>query len=150
VPIPESLRALRSPRFRRYFIGQTVSMIGTWIQSVAFMWLAYRISGSTWFTGLIGFLASIPHLFLTPIAGVLGDRVNRRKLLIAVLSLMAAVSVALALLSGLDLVSMPALAAVALSPASAAHSRFPPGNRSSSSFSTTRKTCPTQSRSTRS
>jgi MFS family permease len=113
VRIPESLRALRSPRFRRYFIGQTVSMIGTWIQSVAFMWLAYRISGSTWFTGLIGFLASIPHLFLTPLAGVLGDRVNRRKLLIAVLSSMAGVSAVLAVLSGLNLVTMPALAAVA-------------------------------------
>ena len=88
-------------------------MIGTWIQSVAFMWLAYRISGSTWFTGLIGFLASAPHLFLTPLAGVLGDRVNRRKLLITVLSLMAAVSLVLALLSGLNLVTMPALAAIA-------------------------------------
>ncbi len=88
-------------------------MIGTWIQSVAFMWLAYRISGSTWFTGLIGFLSSIPHLFLTPLAGVLGDRVNRRKLLIAVLSSMAAVSGVLAVLSGMNLVTMPALAAIA-------------------------------------
>jgi len=113
VRFPNSLRALRSPRFRRYYIGQTVSMIGTWIQSVAFMWLAYRISGSTWFTGLIGFLANAPHLFLTPLAGVLGDRVNRRKLLIAVLSLMALISVALAFLSGLHLVTMPALAAIA-------------------------------------
>ena len=110
---PNSLRALRAPRFRRYYIGQTVSMIGTWIQSVAFMWLAYRISGSTWFTGLIGFLSSAPHLFLTPLAGVLGDRVNRRKLLITVLSLMALISVVLAVLSGLHLVTMPALAAIA-------------------------------------
>jgi MFS family permease len=113
VRIPDSLRALRSPRFRRYYIGQAISMLGTWIQSVAFMWLAYRISGSTLFTGLIGFLASIPHLFLTPLAGVLGDRVNRRKLLITVLTLMAAVSLVLALLSGLNLVSMPALAVIA-------------------------------------
>ena len=111
--IPDSLRALRSPRFRQYYIGQTVSMIGTWIQSVAFMWLAYRISGSTYFTGLIGFLASAPHMFLTPLAGVLGDRVNRRKLLITVLSLMAALSVVLALLSGFNRVSMTALAVIA-------------------------------------
>jgi len=113
VQIPNSLRALRSPRFRRYYIGQTVSMIGTWIQSVAFMWLAYRISGSTWFTGLIGFLASAPHLFLTPLAGVLGDRVNRRKLLITVLSMMALVSLVLALVSGLNLVTLPTLAVIA-------------------------------------
>src|SRR3954468_21608387 len=89
-------------------------MIGTWVQSVAVMWLAYRLSGSTWFTGLIGFLNSAPHLFLAPLAGVLGDRVNRRKLLIAVLSLMAVQSTALALLSGLQIISMPLLAALAL------------------------------------
>jgi MFS family permease len=113
VRIPDTLRALRSPRFRRYYIGQAVSMIGTWIQSVAFMWLAYRISGSTWFTGLIGFLASAPYLFLTPLAGVLGDRVNRRNLLITVLSLMAAVSAVLAVLAALEMITMPILAAIA-------------------------------------
>ncbi len=111
---PNSLRSLRSPKFRRYYIGQTVSMIGTWIQSVAVMWLAYRLSGSTWFTGLIGFLASAPNLFLAPFAGVLGDRVSRRKVLITVLSLMAVQSVALAVVSGLNLMTMPLLAALAL------------------------------------
>jgi MFS family permease len=114
VPLPHSLRALASPNFRRYYIGQTVSMIGTWIQSVAMMWLAYRLSGSTWFTGLIGFLSSAPHLFLAPFAGVLGDRVSRRKLLIAVLSLMALQSVMLAALSGLHIITMWQLAALAL------------------------------------
>lgn len=89
-------------------------MIGTWIQSVAFMWMAYRLSGSTWFTGLIGFLASAPNLFLAPFAGVLGDRVNRRKLLIAVLSLMALQSVVLAILSGFNLVTLTVLAGLAL------------------------------------
>ena len=114
MPLPHSLRALASPNFRRYYIGQTVSMIGTWIQSVALMWLAYRLSGSTWFTGLIGFLQSAPHLFLAPFAGVLGDRVNRRKLLITVLSLLALQSTILAVLSGLHVISMPQLAALAL------------------------------------
>ena len=57
--IPHSLRALRSPNFRRYYTGQAVSMIGTWVQSVALMWLAYRLTGSTWFTGLVGFLQSV-------------------------------------------------------------------------------------------
>jgi MFS family permease len=114
VRLPHSLRALESPNFRRYFLGQAVSMIGTWVQSVAVMWLAYRLSGSTWFTGLIGFLQSAPHLFLAPFAGVLGDRVSRRKLLIAALSLMAVQSAVLAALSGLHLVTMPQLAALAL------------------------------------
>ena len=111
---PHSLRALASPNFRRYFIGQAVSMIGTWVQSVAVMWLAYRLSGSTWFTGLIGFLISVPHLFLAPFAGVLGDRVSRRKVLITALSLMAAQSAVLALLSGFNVITMPQLAGLAL------------------------------------
>ena len=59
--LPYSIRALGSPNFRRYYAGQAVSMIGTWVQSVALMWLAYRLSGSTWFTGLVGFLQSVPQ-----------------------------------------------------------------------------------------
>jgi MFS family permease len=114
VPLPHSLRALRSPNFRRYYMGQTVSMIGTWVQSVALMWLAYRLSGSTWFTGLIGFLQNVPHLFLGPFAGVLGDRVNRRTMLITVLSLMALQSGVLAILSGLHVITMGQIAALAL------------------------------------
>ena len=112
--LPHSLRALGSPGFRRYYVGQTVSMIGTWVQSVAMMWLAYRLTGSTWFTGLIGFLQSGPHLFLAPFAGVMGDRVNRRKVLIVVLSLMALQSTVLAVLSGLHIITPWQLAALAL------------------------------------
>lgn len=112
--LPHSLRALRSPNFRRYYTGQAVSMIGTWIQSVAMMWLAYRLSGSTLFTGLVGFLQGAPHLFLAPFAGVLGDRMSRRKMLIAVLSLLALQAALLAILTGLGLVTLPLLAALAL------------------------------------
>ncbi|HUP29203.1 MAG TPA: MFS transporter, partial [Usitatibacter sp.] len=112
--LPHSLRALGSPNFRRYYTGQAISMIGTWVQSVALMWLAYRLSGSTWFTGLVGFMQSVPHLFLAPFAGVLGDRVNRRTLLMTVLSLLALQSTVLAVLSGMNLITMPQLAALAL------------------------------------
>jgi MFS family permease len=112
--LPHSIRALGSPNFRRYYTGQAISMIGTWIQSVALMWLAYRLSGSTWFTGLIGFLQSAPHLFLATVAGVLGDRANRRTMLMTVLSLMAVQSAILALLTGLHVITMGQLAALAL------------------------------------
>lgn len=112
--LPHSLRALASPNFRRYWIGQAVSMVGTWIQSVALMWLAYRLSGSTLFTGVIGFLNSAPHLFLATFAGVLGDRVSRRKMLITVLSLLALQSTLLAILSGFGTITMPQLAMLAL------------------------------------
>ena len=112
--LPHSLRALRSPNFRRYYVGQTVSMIGTWVQSVAVMWLAYRLSDSTWFTGLVGFLHSAPHLVLAPFAGVMGDRVSRRKMLITVLTLLAVQSTILAVLTGTHLITLPQLAALAL------------------------------------
>lgn len=112
--LPHSLRALRSPNFRRYYTGQAVSMIGTWVQSVAMMWLAYRLSDSTWFTGLVGFLQSAPHLFLAPFAGVLGDRLSRRKMLMTVLTLLALQAALLAVLTGLALITLPVLAALAL------------------------------------
>jgi MFS family permease len=111
---PHSLRALRSPNFRRYYAGMLVSMLGTWVQSVAVMGLASRLSGSTWFTGLIGFLNSAPHLFLAPFVGVLGDRVDRRKVLLVVLTLLALQAATLAILSGLHIIGMVQLAGLAL------------------------------------
>ena len=84
MPLPYALRALRSTNFRRYYVGQTISQLGSWMQSVAIMWLAYRLTNSTTATGTIGFLALIPFLFVTPIAGALSDRVSRRKLLMVV------------------------------------------------------------------
>ena len=113
MPLPHSLRALQSRNLRRYFVGQAISMIGTWIQSVALMWLAYKLSGSTWYTGLVGFLQSAPHLFLATAAGVLGDRVDRRKMLMTVLSLMALQSTLLAVLSGLHAITTTQLAVLA-------------------------------------
>ena len=89
-------------------------MIGTWVQSIAVMWLAYRLTGSTWFTGVIGFLSSAPYLFLAPFAGVLGDRVSRRKMLMTVLALLGVQSTVLAVLSGTHLINPWQLAALAL------------------------------------
>ena len=112
--IPHALRALRSPNFRRYYLGQLVSMMGSWMQSVATMWLAYRLTGSTAFTGLIGFLHSVPHLLLSPPAGVLGDRVDRRRMLMVVLSLLTVQSILLAALTGFDLITPAQLVTLAL------------------------------------
>ncbi len=80
--LPTSLRALRHQNFRRYYLGQMVSQIGSWMQSVALMWLTYRLTGSPAATGTIGFLSTIPFLIMTPFAGALSDRVSRRKLLV--------------------------------------------------------------------
>ena len=93
---PHAFRALRSTNFRRYYIGQTVSQLGSWMQSVAVMWLAYRLTNSTAATGTIGFLALIPFLVVTPIAGALSDRFSRRKLLMVVQTILCLHAIALA------------------------------------------------------
>ena len=111
---PYALRALRHQNFRRYYVGQGISQIGSWMQSVAIMWLTYRLSGSTGATGTVGFLAMIPYLFVTPIAGALSDRVSRRKLLMAVQSILFFHAATLTLLTWLGHMTVPLLGAFAL------------------------------------
>lgn len=91
-----------------------MSVIGSWVQSLALMWIAYRLSGSTLFTGLVGFLNSIPYLVLSPFAGVLGDRLDRRRILLIALTLLFLQSLALTLLSGFGTLTMAQLAGLAL------------------------------------
>ncbi len=74
-------RALRHRNFRLLIGGQLLSLIGTWVQMVAQSWLVYRLSGSPVMLGLVGFASQIPFLFLSPVAGVVADRVNRRRLI---------------------------------------------------------------------
>ena len=97
--LPYSLRSLRHQNFRRYYVGQTISLLGSWMQSTALMWLAYRLTGSTVATGAVGFLSMVPYIFITPLAGALADRVSRRKVLMTVLSLSAINAAALAILT---------------------------------------------------
>lgn len=99
---PAALRALNHRNFRRYYAGQAVSQVGSWMQSVAIMWLAYRLSGSTAATGTIGFLAMVPFLAVTPLAGALSDRVSRRALLTRVQLALFALAALLTLFTWLD------------------------------------------------
>jgi MFS family permease len=75
-------RALRYPNYRLFFFGQIVSLIGTWMQTVAMSWLVYRLTGSEVLLGTVTFFTLIPTFILSPVAGVLVDRWDRRKLLI--------------------------------------------------------------------
>jgi len=77
-----TFRALKYRNYRLFFTGQSVSLIGMWIQNVAMGWLVYRLTSSATLLGVVGFAESIPILFLTPFAGVLVDRLNRRLILI--------------------------------------------------------------------
>src|SRR6202167_1946840 len=89
-------RALRHRNFRLFFSGQSVSLIGTWMTRVATSWLVYRLTGSAWILGVLGFAGQIPTFLLAPLAGVLVDRLNRRKLLVWTQALAGLQSLALA------------------------------------------------------
>ena len=80
--LPNTFRALKHRNFRLFFSGQFVSLIGTWMQSVAQSWLVYRLTGSVVLLGFIGFASQIPVFLLAPIGGAVADRHNRRRILI--------------------------------------------------------------------
>lgn len=94
-------RALRFRNFRLFVAGQGISLVGTWMQQVAMSWLIYRITGSALLLGLIGFTSNAPSLILTPVAGVLADRWDRRRLLMAtqVVAMLQAAALAAAVLT---------------------------------------------------
>lgn len=77
-----TFRALKSRNFRLFFFAGLVSLMGTWIQNIAIGWMVYRITDSAFYLGMVGFAGLIPALFLTPIAGVYADRLNRRRMLV--------------------------------------------------------------------
>lgn len=75
-------RALRHPNFRLFFGGQSISLIGTWMTRVATSWLVYRLTKSALLLGTVSFAGQIPTFLLAPLAGVMVDRMDRRKVLI--------------------------------------------------------------------
>ena len=76
-------RALRHRNFQLFFSGQLISLIGTWMQSVAQSWLVYRLTGSALLLGSVGFASQIPVFLFAPLGGLTADRVNRRHILIS-------------------------------------------------------------------
>jgi MFS family permease len=95
-------RSLRYRNYRLFFIGQIISLVGTWAQQTALPWLVYRLTGSAFLLGLVGFATQIPALLLAPVAGVMADRWNRYRILIATqtLSMLQAVALAILFFSG--------------------------------------------------
>ena len=92
-------RALRHRNFRLFFGGQTISLIGTWMTRVATSWLVYRLTKSSLLLGTVGFAGQIPTFLLAPIAGVIVDRIDRRKVLVWTQTLAMVQSLALAWLT---------------------------------------------------
>ena len=77
------LRALQSRNFQLFFSGQLISLIGTWMQTIAESWLVYRLTGSALLLGSVGFAAQIPVFLFAPLGGIVADRANRQRVVIA-------------------------------------------------------------------
>lgn len=80
--IPSAFGALRHRNFRLFFLGQLVSLAGTWMQQVAQAWLVLTLTNSAFYVGLVGALGSLPVLLLALPAGALADRMSKLKLII--------------------------------------------------------------------
>lgn len=80
--IKGALRALRNRNYRLFFVGQGLSLIGTWMQGLALAWLVYRLTDSVFLLGLVGFSSQIMVLIFSPLAGVVADRFNRHRLIV--------------------------------------------------------------------
>jgi len=91
--------ALSVSNFRRFFFGQSVSMIGTWMQTVAQSWLVYTLTHSATALGFVVALQTLPILVLGPYAGVIADRVDKRKLMIVLQTFMGVQALVLGLLA---------------------------------------------------
>lgn len=95
-------RSLKYRNYRLFFYGQSISLVGTWMQRIAVPWLVYKMTGSVVLLGISGFAGQIPSLFLSPFAGVITDRWSRYSVLLwsQVLSMLHAFLLAWLVLSG--------------------------------------------------
>ena len=96
------LRALHHKNYRLFFGGQSISLVGTWMQQIAMSWLVYRLTNSALLLGIVGFSSQIPVFLFASIAGVYADRWNRHRMLVATqtLSMIQALTLAFLALTG--------------------------------------------------
>ena len=90
--------ALHNANYRRYFAGQAVSLVGTWMQTVAQGWLVLELTGSGTALGLVAAAQFLPLLLLAPYGGLLADRMDKRRLLIATQSALGLIALTLGVL----------------------------------------------------
>ncbi|MGW4482158.1 MFS transporter [Rhodococcus triatomae] len=95
----DTFAALSVPNFRRYFAGQAVSMAGTWMQAVAQSWLVLQLTESATAIGYVVALQTLPVLVLGPYGGVVADRIDKRRLMIGLQSMMGLLALVLGLLT---------------------------------------------------
>jgi len=95
----QTFASLSTPNYRRFLSGQAVSMAGTWMQTIAQSWLVLQLTGSATAVGLVVALQTLPILLIGPYAGVVVDRLDKRRLLIGLLTAMGALALVLGVLT---------------------------------------------------
>ncbi|MEO9326684.1 MFS transporter [Gordonia aurantiaca] len=106
--------SLRIPNYRIFYTGMAVSMTGSWMQSTAQAWLVLTLSGSASVLGVIVALQALPVLVIGPYAGVIADRVDRRRLLTVLQAMMGSLAAILAVLTVTGVVEVWHVAILAL------------------------------------
>jgi MFS family permease len=104
--LKQMFRSLKHKNFRLFVEGQSLSLIGTWLQMVALTWLVYRLTNSAFMLGIVGFAGQIPMFVVTPFAGVFADRWNRHKLLLVTQSLALVQALVLTVLVFLNIIQI--------------------------------------------
>lgn len=94
--------ALSSTAFRRVFAGTFASNVGTWMQNISLIALAYTLTRNAWFTGVITFAQLGPTLLISPFGGAIADRVNRRKIIVSMSAVQMSMSALLAVVALAD------------------------------------------------
>lgn len=92
--------------YRLYTIGQGLSVLGTWLQRIAMLWLAYRLTNSAFILGLIGFSEQVPIFFIAPFAGVYADKWDKRRALIFIECFAMAQAILIAILTFTNLIEI--------------------------------------------
>ena len=105
--VSSPFRALRSRNYRLFFIGQGISLIGSWMTRLATAWLVYRLTDSPFLLGVVTFMGQAPSIIVPPLAGVWLDRWDRHQVLIATQVASMLQSLALAALTLTDTITMP-------------------------------------------
>lgn len=106
VRLPNTFRALRHRNYRLYFFGQLISLIGTWMQSVAQPWLVYKMTNSPLALGVVSFSQSVPVLLFALVGGAIADRVNKRRLILTTQTIAMLLAFVLAGLTWVNLIQV--------------------------------------------
>ncbi|MDP3450382.1 MAG: MFS transporter, partial [Anaerolineaceae bacterium] len=97
--ISKTFTSLKSPNFRLWFIGQVVSVAGTWMQATAQNFLVYELTQSAAYLAIVGFANGIPTIIFTLLGGLAADRFSKRKVIVIAQAAMMVLAGILAVLA---------------------------------------------------